>query len=173
MMTYSKFGLALTERFESCRLTAYWDSKGNVWTIGWGTTGVVQRDSGLVETIASGMTCTELEADRWAAERTAKAAEAVNALVRVAALNAEALKAGVVTQGEFDALVDFAYNLGLGALEGSTLLRLLNSGDYAGASGEFEKWDHAGGQVLAGLLRRRVAEQAEFVTVDPDRGDAG
>lgn len=68
-----------------------------------------------------------------------------------------------VTQNQLDALVSFAYNLGVGSLSGSTLLKLLNAGDYAAASKHFLAWSHAGGVVIAGLLRRRQAEQALFL----------
>lgn len=139
-MTYSKAGLALTERFESCRLSAYQD-QGGVWTIGWGHTAGVKL----------GDTCTQDQADSWAAEDTQTAANDVNELVKVD-----------LTQGEFDALVDFVYNLGGGAFAGSTLLRRLNSGDYQGAADLFTEWDHIGGTVVAGLLRRRQAEVSEF-----------
>lgn len=67
------------------------------------------------------------------------------------------------TQDEFDALVDFAFNLGIGALAGSTLLKKLNAGDIEGAADEFLKWDHAGGKVLAGLTKRRQGERALFL----------
>jgi len=67
-----------------------------------------------------------------------------------------------LTQGEFDALVDFDFNLGRGNLASSTLLKLLNAGDYQGAANEIDKWDRAGGVLLAGLLRRRQAETALF-----------
>jgi lysozyme len=68
-----------------------------------------------------------------------------------------------LTAEEREALEDFCYNVGLGAFKGSTLLRLLNAGDLTGAADQFLLWDHAGGQVLSGLLRRRQAERAEFV----------
>lgn len=64
------------------------------------------------------------------------------------------------------ALSDFVYNLGAGAFLGSTLRKDLLKGDYAAAAGEFAKWDHAGGKVLAGLLRRRLAEEAMFTSAD-------
>ena len=67
-----------------------------------------------------------------------------------------------LTQNEFDTLADFAFNAGCGAFAGSTMLKLLNAGNYAGAAGQFELWDHAAGKVVAGLLRRRDAEEAEF-----------
>lgn len=63
-----------------------------------------------------------------------------------------------LTQGQFDALVDFAYNIGIGALRKSTLLKLLNDGDYDGAGLEFRKWVKGGGRTLPGLVKRRAAE---------------
>jgi len=137
---YSKAGQFLTERFESCRLMAYQDQVG-VWTIGWGHTFGV----------TTGMACTQEQADAWLLEDEASAIEDVNAHVKVP-----------LTQGEFDALVDFAFNLGRGALNNSTLLKDLNAGNRQAAAKEFEKWDHAGGKVVAGLLRRRLAEEVEF-----------
>jgi lysozyme len=139
-MTYSEDGLHLTEQFEGCKLDAYQDSVG-VATIGYGHT----------RNVTMGMTCTQEQAEQWLQEDIQSAADAVNRLVTVE-----------LTQQEFDALVDFTFNLGAGNLQSSTLLRLLNSGDYAGAAGEFDKWDRAGGQVLAGLLRRRQAEADMF-----------
>ena len=69
-----------------------------------------------------------------------------------------------LTQGQYDALVDFAYNAGAKNLLQSTLLKKLNSKNYAGASKEFEKWVYGGGKVLPGLVRRRKAEQALFLS---------
>jgi lysozyme len=65
----------------------------------------------------------------------------------------------LMNQGEFDALVDFCYNLG-DRLLGSTLLRLLNAGDYAGADAQLVKWDFAGGKPNAAIKARRVREMA-------------
>ncbi len=144
-MNYSEAGLELTEQSEGCRLVAYRDSAG-VLTIGYGHT------RGVVE----GMTCTQAQAEAWLREDIHAAIADVNRLVKVP-----------LTQGEFDALVDFDFNLGGGALRGSTLLRLLNDGDHAGAAEQFERWSKAGGHVLAGLLRRRLAEEAEFKGAQP------
>lgn len=69
-----------------------------------------------------------------------------------------------LTQGQYDALVDFAYNAGAKNLLQSTLLKKLNAKNYAGASKEFEKWVYGGGKVLPGLVRRRKAEQALFLS---------
>jgi lysozyme len=67
-----------------------------------------------------------------------------------------------LSQTEFDAVVDLVFNIGSGNFANSTLLKLLNSGDMSNAALEFDKWSHAGGQVVAGLLRRRQAEVQEF-----------
>ena len=69
-----------------------------------------------------------------------------------------------LTQGQFDALVSFAYNVGLSALKDSTLLRLVNARDYAGAAAQFARWNKAGGKVLPGLTRRREAERVMFLS---------
>jgi len=139
-MKYSKQGLALTESFEGCRLVAYQDSVG-VWTIGYGHT------KGVFE----GMTCTQEQAEQWLIEDVAEAEAAVNKLVHIA-----------MSQEEFDALVDFVFNLGIGSFAHSTLLAKLNARDIEGAADEFDKWDRAGGVEVAGLLRRRQAERALF-----------
>jgi GH24 family phage-related lysozyme (muramidase) len=68
-----------------------------------------------------------------------------------------------LTQGQFDALVDFAYNVGDQSLCTSTLLKKLNAGDYSGASAEFGKWVNGGGKKLPGLVRRREAERRLFL----------
>lgn len=141
-MKYSLSGLHLTEREEGVRLTAYQDQVG-VLTIGYGHT------HGVTE----GMTCSQEQAEKWLQEDIASAEAAVNTYVHVP-----------LTQGEFDALTDFVFNLGSGSLLHSTLLTLLNKGDREGAAKEFEKWDHAGGKVVAGLLRRRQEEEKEFLS---------
>ncbi|MCY1305462.1 Lysozyme RrrD [compost metagenome] len=69
-----------------------------------------------------------------------------------------------LSQGQFDALASFVFNLGSGNLQCSTLLRKLNAKDYAGAADEFPRWNKAGGKVLAGLTRRRAAERALFLS---------
>src|ERR1035438_920758 len=140
-MDYSKQGLALTEGFESCRLIAYQDIKG-IWTIGWGHTG---------PEVVEGLVWTQNQADSQLVMDLQRAERMVNTCVTVD-----------LSQGQFDAMVDFAFNLGCNAEKGSTLLKLVNQGDFAGAANEFEKWDHASGVVVAGLLRRRVADGAAF-----------
>ena len=141
-MNYSKNGLALTESFEGCRLKAYQDSNG-VWTIGYGHTQGVRK----------GMACTQAQAEAWLLQDVAWATKTVNAVVKVQ-----------LTQSEFDALTDFVFNVGSGNFEKSLLLHALNLEEYDIAANEFERWDKAGGKVVAGLLRRRVAERLLFIT---------
>ena len=139
-MNLSETGLQLIKDHEGCRLEAYLDSVG-VPTIGYGhTKGVKEGD-----------TCTQAQADSWLREDANSAEWCVNKCVTVP-----------LTQGEFDALVSFAFNLGCTSLRNSTLLRKLNDSDYDGAAAEFPKWNYAGGQVLAGLTTRRQAEQRRF-----------
>ena len=145
-MQYSKDGLHLTEGFEGCRLNAYPDpgTGGDPWTIGYGHTGA---------DIHAGLTITQAQAEEYLRQDVQKAAANVNTHVKVE-----------ITQDEFDALVDFAFNCGCGNLDTSTLLKKLNAGDHEGAAQEFLKWDMAGGHHMAGLLRRRQAEAALFLT---------
>jgi len=69
-----------------------------------------------------------------------------------------------INQNQFDSLVDFTYNLGIGSLEKSHLLQYVNEGDFDRASGEFGKWIFAGGVISEGLERRRAAEKELFLT---------
>lgn len=69
-----------------------------------------------------------------------------------------------LNQNQFDALVSFAYNLGNGNLQQSTLLKKVNSNDFIGASNEFEKWNKSSGKVLSGLTKRRTAEKELFLS---------
>lgn len=132
---------SMIEGWEGLRLTAYLDAV-SVLTIGYGHTGPDVRP---------GMMITQKQADALLASDLARFEAAVNA------------HAKSPTQGQFDAMVSFAYNLGEGALENSTLLRMHNAGNFAGAADEFLKWNHAGGQVLAGLTRRREGERAVYL----------
>ena len=122
--------------FEGCRLYAYRDSKG-VPTIGYGHT----------KGVMMGMAITQKQADEWLAEDLDVAARQVESL---------GLK---LTQGQKDALTDFVFNLGIGKLKGSTLLRLIRSGaSTERIQAEFGKWVYAGKKKLAGLVKRRKWE---------------
>jgi GH24 family phage-related lysozyme (muramidase) len=138
--------ISLIKQFEGLRLTAYQDSVG-VWTIGYGWTQPVDG-----KPIRPGMTIKEETAERLLRTGLVGYESDVSKLVKVK-----------LTQGQFDALVSFAYNLGTRALSTSTLLQKLNAGDYAGAADEFPRWNKAGGKVLPGLTLRREAERALFL----------
>ncbi|WP_414456795.1 lysozyme [Enterobacter kobei] len=146
-MQTSEKGIALIKEFEGCKLTAYQDSVG-VWTIGYGWTQPVDG-----KPIRAGMTIKQETAERLLKTGLVSYESDVSRLVKVG-----------LTQGQFDALVSFTYNLGARSLSTSTLLRKLNSGDYAGAADEFLRWNKAGGKVLNGLTRRREAERALFLS---------
>ncbi|MDU4065939.1 lysozyme [Enterobacter kobei] len=147
MMQISDKGIALIKQFEGCKLTAYQDSVG-VWTIGYGWTKPVDG-----KPIRAGMTIKQETAERLLKTGLVSYENDVSRLVKVD-----------LTQGQFDALVSFTYNLGARSLSTSTLLRKLNAGDYAGAADEFLRWNKAGGKVLNGLTRRREAERALFLS---------
>ena len=77
-----------------------------------------------------------------------------------------------LTQGQFDALVSFAFNVGVGALQQSTLLKELNNANFADVPAQLARWDHAGNAQLAALSRRRQAEGELFARVfRPQEGD--
>lgn len=177
-MKTSADGIALIKRFETCELEAYpdpgsplgracaakrlqmrsyrqvpnWQSlNGSPWTIGWGFTGPA---------VKPGMMISQEGADELLAQCLERFEREVASLVKVP-----------VTQGQFDALVSFAYNLGSDidaddiaeGLGDSTLLKRLNLRDIAGAGAEFLKWNKSRGVVLLGLVRRRAAERELFL----------
>lgn len=139
-LTYSKNGISLTELFEGDILSAYKDQRG-LWTIGYGHTADVHP----------GMTISKEEAAAFLEGDVRTAAECVNAVVSVR-----------LTQPQFDSLVDFAFNVGITNFRHSTLLKEVNAGNFPEAIAQFDLWDHCGGVVNDGLLRRRKAEAAEF-----------
>lgn len=145
-------GLTLVKSFEGLELTAYQDSVG-VWTIGYGHTAA----AGPPEVYA-GQRISEAEAENILRRDLNLFEDGVRDLVTVP-----------LNSNQFSALVVFSFNVGLGAFESSTLRRKLNAGDYEGASNEFPRWVKAGGQTLAGLVRRRDAERALFRSEDYTR----
>lgn len=142
----SAAGIALIKEFEGCArkrpdglVEAYPDpgTGGAPWTIGWGATGQgVTPDS-----IWTRQQCD----DRLAADLRRYAADVSDALAGVP-----------TTQQQFDAMVCFHYNTG--AIRRATLTRLHRAQDYRGAQAEFSRWNRAGGRVMKGLVRRRMAE---------------
>ncbi len=137
-MHLSEDGLELIKRSEGFRDHVYRDVAG-LPTIGYGH--LVKPSESFANGIDEAKASVMLAADIEQAER------AVLRLVKVA-----------LTQGQFDALVDFCFNLGAGRLAGSTLLRELNAGHPDTAAQQLLTWDHAGGIVNAGLKVRREAE---------------
>lgn len=139
-METSRIGRDFIKNYEKLRLTAYDDGTG-VITIGYGHTATARR----------GMTITKAQAENLFSSDLAPKENCVNRAVRVS-----------LSQGQFDALVSLAFNIGCGAFQGSTLLRLLNEGNYKQAAEEFPKWNKGGGKVLGGLTKRRAAEVKMF-----------
>ncbi|NBX02694.1 MAG: lysozyme [Alphaproteobacteria bacterium] len=142
MMLISERGLTLIKEFEGFSARAYICPAGK-GTIGYGH---VLADG---EIYPNGVS-----SQKAGALLLQDVGEAERAVCRLAGCD--------LSQGQFDALVSFVFNLGAGALARSTLLRKLNAGDYAGAAKEFLRWDKAGGKKLAGLSRRRMAEMMMF-----------
>jgi lysozyme len=139
---------ALAAIFEGFRNYAYQDPAG-IWTQGFGAT----RDGNGQPITAASPPITLSTGLAWLQRDMASAFATISDEVKVP-----------LTDDERAALADLIYNIGAGNFASSTLLRLLNAGDYAGAAAQFCRWDIAGGQVLAGLLRRRQAEAALFNT---------
>lgn len=146
-MNAQKDTLSLITEFEGFSAKPYRDIKG-IPTIGYGFT-----------RYADGRTVTMNDA--------AISRESADAFLTVLANGVAAAVLKIVTapllQCQLDALISFAYNLGVHALAGSNLLKLLNARDYEGAAQEFVKWDHAGSAVVPGFFRRREAEKRLFL----------
>ena len=143
-MKISYNGIQFLKQWEGFKKEAYKDT-GGVWTIGYGT--IKWKD----KPVEQGMTITEKEAELALEADLAWAQTAVNQLVRVS-----------LTQNMYDALVSFVYNVGQTAFSKSTLLRLLNNGNYTDAAKQFERWRFDNGKEIRGLLNRREAERALF-----------
>jgi lysozyme len=139
-MNISQEGIALIKRFEGCELEAYLDSVG-IPTIAYGR----------IKNVRMGDTCTQEQAESWLEEELPEYEGYINDLVKVD-----------LTQCQFDALCSWVYNLGPNNLKESTLLRVLNEGDYSSVPAEIKRWNKAGGKVLEGLMRRREAEALLF-----------
>ena len=137
-------GIALVKQFEGCRLKAYLCPAG-VLTCGWGTTDGVTEDTEW----------TQEEADLRLAEDLA-----------IFELRVKKLLLLEPTSNQLAALVSFAYNVGTMNLRTSTLLKLFNAGDFAGAAEQFPRWNKAAGKVLPGLIARRAVERELFLKGD-------
>jgi lysozyme len=137
----SAAGLATVKEFEGLRLKAY-KCPASVWTIGYGHT-----TAAGAPIVTPELVITKDEAEEVLARDMEQYEEGVRKYVKVD-----------LTQGQFDALVDFAYNAGVGALAKSTLLKRVNAEKFDEVPAEFMKWTKGGGKELPGLVRRRRAE---------------
>ena len=133
-------GIELIKHFEGCELEAYKCAAG-VWTIGYGHIKGVTPESVI----------TQEQAEQMLVEELNEYEGYINDMVTTP-----------LSQNQFDALVSWVYNLGGGNLKASTLLKVLNSGDYNGVPEQIMRWNKAGGKVLEGLTRRRQAEADLF-----------
>lgn len=140
-MRTSKNGIDLIKKFEGIKTKAYKCPAG-VWTIGYGHTKNVQK----------GDTCTMAQAVEFLKEDLRVFECAINDLVKVE-----------LNQNQFDGIISFVYNVGIGAFQDSTLRKFLNAGHFPLAAGQFDRWNKAGGVVLEGLVRRRAAEKELFL----------
>lgn len=139
-MKISQEGVALIKKFEGCELTAYQCSAG-VWTIGYGHT----------KGIEEGMEITQQEAEDMLVEELHEYENYINDNVTAP-----------LSQNQFDAMVSWVYNLGPANLKASTLLKVLNAGNYDDVPFQMRRWNKAGGVTLDGLIRRREAEALLF-----------
>ena len=140
--------ILLVQHYEGCKLTSYQDSVG-VWTIGWGNTHY--QDGTPVK---HGDTITQQQADDLFKFYLQQFYDEVSNMLEYE-----------LADTEIGALTSFAYNIGIGNLKSSTLLKKINADpDDPTIQQEFEKWDHAGGVVLPGLLKRRKSEAYLYFT---------
>ena len=139
-MIISKNGLDLIKHFESLQLKAY-KCSANVWTIGYGHTKNVKEGDRICEDQAN---CFLMQ-DLYSVER---------AIVRLVKVK--------LNQNQFDALCSLIFNIGISAFNKSTLLAKLNKEDYVGAAEQFRRWNKVNNVVMAGLVRRRQAEEDLF-----------
>lgn len=135
-MKPSNKSIELVKHFEGFESAAYL-CPANVWTIGYGRT----------KNVKEGDVITEIQAERDLLEELEEFGEQVLSVVDVE-----------LNQNEFDALTSWTYNLGVGNLRSSTLLKKLNAGDKNSVPSEMLRWNKANGKVLNGLTRRRQAE---------------
>ena len=155
-MKISQSGINLIKRFEGVVRRPYL-CPANYWTVGVGSMlypeQIALRDSRSLFCLKPGddRVWSESEIDDLFRHDLRRFERGVTRLINY-----------TLDQNQFDALVSFAFNLGNGSLQASTLRLKLNRGDVEGASNEFKRWVRAGGRVLKGLVRRRAAEALLF-----------
>jgi lysozyme len=168
-MKLSKAGADLMHRFEGCRNKPYL-CPAHIWTIGYGHVlyqeqirlPMVRVEGKEIPMIRKEMPLRQEDARVWSKEEIEKLfADDVASFER----GVLRLVPGVVgRQGSFDALVSISFNFGLGNLQRSTIRMKANRGDWSGAAEAFRAWVRGGGKVLPGLVKRREAEIALFLT---------
>lgn len=146
-MNTSQTGIDLIKHFEGLSLKAYKCPAG-VWTIGYGTTGVPEARLGVVISAARAEELLATDVDKFSRQVWVLVSDVV------------------INQHQMDALIAFAYNVGIGAFKTSTLLKKLLQKDYTGVSKEFLRWTKAKGKELPGLVKRRRAESLLFLGGD-------
>jgi lysozyme len=139
-MRISPAGKELIQHFEGCKLEAYRCSAG-VLTIGYGHTGDVKEGDTITQEMADLMLLRDL---------------------RKFEIGIDGLVKAQITQNQFDSLVSLAFNVGLGNLSTSTLIRMINAGSADAAADQFLRWNRAAGRVMPGLTRRREAERKHY-----------
>lgn len=144
-MKLSQRGIDLIKQFEGYSSKAYPDpaTGGAPWTIGYGTT----------KGVKPGMIITAEQAEKMLRDDVAKFESGVSSLIT-----------SPTTQGQFDAMVSLAYNIGLGNFGKSTLLKKHNARCYTCAADQFRVWNRANGKVMNGLTKRRAAEREVYMS---------
>lgn len=150
-MQMSEHGLELLKQWEGFELKVYKDSAG-LPTIGVGHLITKSEQAsgniliaGVPVPYAGGLT--DQQALDLLSQDVQPAEQAVNNGVKVA-----------LAQNQFDALVSFTFNVGVGSFNGSTLLKVLNQGNYTQVPDQLRRWNKAGGKVVQGLVNRRENE---------------
>lgn len=142
-MKTSQKGIDLIKHFEGCRLKAYRDIIG-VWTIGYGHTGLDVSPNLVINQ------------------------EQAESLLKKDLVNFEENLSKMITtelnQNQFDAIMDFTYNVGLGNFQRSTLCKKINERNFKAATDQFERWSRAGGNVIPNLIKRRTKEKELFTS---------
>ena len=142
-MKTSSAGLRIIKEFEGFRAEAYKPIPSDPWTIGYGFTKGVKQGDTITRAEAEIRLRRELVEYERGVERATK---------------------GHATQPQFDALVSFAFNVGVAGMARSTVIKRHNEGDHQAAARAFGLWNRAGGRELPGLTRRRAAESALYLT---------
>ncbi|HHC0136910.1 lysozyme [Klebsiella phage YX3973] len=144
-MKLSQRGIDLIKQFEGYSSKAYPDpaTGGAPWTIGYGT----------IKGVKPGMIITAEQAEKMLRDDVAKFESGVSSLITAP-----------TTQGQFDAMVSLAYNIGLGNFGKSTLLKKHNARCYTCAADQFRVWNRANGKVMNGLTKRRAAERQVYMS---------